>query len=192
MTEHSSRLELIDKVACTFRANGFHGTTMSMISERTGLGRSSIYHYFGQGKLEMAQRSLDTIDASICVMRDTVIASDITLWSKWKMIEDMLRKHYQGGQLGCLLAVFAMEDVPDELRERTKVLFERWLDAMADLHRFRGAGDARARRSAQRDIAAIQGALVLSRAQSSSEPFDQALGEVGTAFSELLGNGDTR
>lgn len=183
--EAGPNADLVEAVARTFRANGYHGTTMSLISKRTGLGRSSLYHHFGRGKLEMAQRSLDQIDAFIGVIFAEVTAPKVSPPRKWETIEKMLRKHYQNGQLGCLLAVFALEDVPRELRARTKELFDRWIEAIANLYKASGIAGNDADRSARRDIAAIQGALILARAQTSNDPFDQAMREISTTLCDL-------
>ncbi len=185
MNDKDPHLDLTSEISRIFRANGFHGTTMSVISQRTGLGRSSIYHYFGRGKTEMAEQSLDRINMFIDVMAATATAPDVPLQAKWRTIEGMLRKHYEDGQLGCLLAVFALEELPAELHARTKLLFDHWLDAMAELYRSGGLAGADADRSAQRDIAALQGALILSRAKSSVDPFGSALAEIGAKISEL-------
>lgn len=178
-----SRFELVEEISHVFRANGYFGTTMSVISARTGLGRSSIYHHFGNGKLEMAQSSLDLIEAFIATMERVAQAEDVSLTERWTSIERMLRTHYRDGELGCLLAIFALEDVPGELRDRTKSLLDSWLVVMARLHRSAGTSGLDVPRCAQRDVAAIQGGLVLSRGQSSNKPFDQALQCVAERFS---------
>lgn len=175
--------ELVEEISHLFRVNGYFGTTMSVISGRTGLGRSSIYHHFADGKLEMAQNSLDLIEAFIATMERVAQAEDVALTERWALIERMLRTHYRDGELGCLLAIFALEDVPGELRDRTKALLDSWLIVMARLHRSAGASDLDGPRCAQRDVAAIQGGLVLSRGQSSNKPFDQALLCVAEGFS---------
>lgn len=188
MGEPSQYRQIIDEVARIFRANGFHGTTMSVVSERTGLGRSSIYHHFGRGKLEMAQRSLDVVETFIAAMEATVKDPATSAQARWERVAEMLRRYYEDGQLGCLLAVFSLEDVPDELRERTKALFDRWLAAMAVLCNRDGCEDADAERFALRAVMVIQGGLVLSRAQSSGAAFEQGLAEVASAVSSLRGS----
>lgn len=86
---------------------------MSIISARTGLGRSSIYHHFANGKQEMAHRSLDAVEAFIGAVGEIARDGSSSPLRRWQAIEAMLRQHYQGGLLGCLLGVFALEDVPD-------------------------------------------------------------------------------
>jgi AcrR family transcriptional regulator len=38
-----------------FRQFGYDGVTLSKISQATGLGKASLYHYFPGGKAEMAE-----------------------------------------------------------------------------------------------------------------------------------------
>ena len=45
-----------------FRREGFDGASMSSIARATGLGRSSLYHYFPGGKHEMALTVLDHLE----------------------------------------------------------------------------------------------------------------------------------
>lgn len=182
MTMDEGQLDLVGKVARTFRENGFHGTTMSIISDRTGLGRSSIYHHFGRGKLEMAHRSLEAIDGIITSIRVTTSSPTLSPGNKWNAVRAMLHKHYEGGLLGCLLAVFTSEEVPDELRDRTGQLFDAWSDATAELYRIAGCREKDALLYAQRDLSLIQGGLVLSRAQRSSTPFEAALDDITEAL----------
>ena len=177
--EHRGRQsDIVEDVARLFRANGYHGTTMSVVSERTGLGRSSIYHHFGRGKLEMAQRSLDVVDAFLLKIEATINEADNPAGARWDRIREMLRQYYEDGQLGCLLAVFALEDVPGELRVRTKALFDRWIAGMAALSAQGGSDKADAERFGLCAVMVIQGGLVLARARSSRAPFEQALSEV--------------
>lgn len=182
MKEVEAHGDLVEEVARTFRANGYHGTTLSIVSDRTGLGRSSIYHHFGRGKLEMAQRSLDAIERFIGTLGETASATHLSSREKWEMMRAMLHKHYEGGMLGCLLAVFALEDVPDDLRARTKKLFESWIGATAELYRVGDVGSLDALAIAERHVAFIQGALVLSRAQDDPAPFEQAMTDIAEAL----------
>ena len=184
MTKIATNNDLTEQVGRIFRMNGYRGSTMSIISEQTGLGRSSLYHYFGNGKSEMAHRSLDAIEAFIQTVRETARDAHMSPQRKWQAIEAMLRNHYQGGLLGCLLAVFALEDVPGELRERTKRLFESWIDAAAELYAADGITQKLARTFAQRDITLIQGALILSQAIRSPAPFDQTMHNISQAIGE--------
>ena len=46
--------EVLDRLAQAFRENGYDGASIARLSEATGLGKASLYHYFKGGKQEMA------------------------------------------------------------------------------------------------------------------------------------------
>ena len=54
----SSRKRVLDQLIALFRRAGYDGVSISRISEATGLGRPSLYHYFPGGKDEMAHAVL--------------------------------------------------------------------------------------------------------------------------------------
>lgn len=173
-----SKLDLTIEITGLFRQLGYAGTTMSGVTQVTGLGRSSLYHHFGGGKRQMADYALDLVDDFIRRMAD-VVAEEADPRDAWSAIERMLRDHYRDGRLGCLLAVFALEEVPAELRNRTRLLLVAWTTVMADLHRRSGRNMTQALDLARSDLIAIQGSLILSRGLSDEEPFDRAIDGLG-------------
>lgn len=44
------RAEAVRRLVKTFRQSGYEGTTLSQISQATGLGKASLYHHFPNGK----------------------------------------------------------------------------------------------------------------------------------------------
>ena len=50
--------EVLSRLFGVFRTYGYEGATLARISESTGLGRASLYHYFPGGKDEMAREVL--------------------------------------------------------------------------------------------------------------------------------------
>ena len=134
----------------------------------------------------MAQRSLNAIESFIANIGEATRVVQMTPQQKWDRVREMLHKHYQGGLLGCLLAIFSLEDVPDDLAERTKTLFGRWIAVTAELYQAEGVTEEEAKAFAQLDITLIQGALVLSRAQRQSEPFDEAMDNIEQSISERI------
>ena len=59
----ASRDEVVDRLLTAFRRKGYDGASLADLSAATGLGRSSLYHYFPGGKEEMARAVLDRADA---------------------------------------------------------------------------------------------------------------------------------
>jgi AcrR family transcriptional regulator len=58
-----SRDEVLGILLRIFRAEGYDGASLAVLSEATGLGKSSLYHYFPGGKEDMANQVLDKVDA---------------------------------------------------------------------------------------------------------------------------------
>ena len=57
-----TRETVVAKLIEVFFEYGFDGASLSIISERTGLQRASLYHHFPGGKEEMARAVLETSD----------------------------------------------------------------------------------------------------------------------------------
>src|SRR5215216_2499764 len=57
------RTDLLPLLAEVFRAHGYDGATLALISEATGLGKGSLYHFFPGGKAQMASEVLAEIDS---------------------------------------------------------------------------------------------------------------------------------
>ena len=49
-----SKEAVIKQLSAVFRTHGYDGTTLSLLSEATGLVKASLYHYFPKGKQDMA------------------------------------------------------------------------------------------------------------------------------------------
>ncbi|MGH7707418.1 MAG: TetR/AcrR family transcriptional regulator [Vulcanimicrobiaceae bacterium] len=158
-----------------FRENGFSGTSLSHITEATGLGRGSLYHFFPGGKAEMAEAVLDEITAWF---RDHVFeplrrASDPM--AAISTMFDAVDAYFQSGRRICLVGAFVVSDVRDQFAERLRDYFERWRDELA-------AAFVRAKRSrsiaidlADDVVGGIQGALILARALDEPRIFTRAI-----------------
>ncbi|HYZ15520.1 MAG TPA: helix-turn-helix domain-containing protein, partial [Candidatus Acidoferrum sp.] len=57
--------DAVERLFTVFRDQGYAGASISQIAEATGLGRSSLYHYFPGGKEDMALAVLEHVEASM-------------------------------------------------------------------------------------------------------------------------------
>ena len=57
--------EIVDRLFAVFRDRGFEGASLADLSRATGLGKSSLYHHFPEGKEQMAQAVLERATAVI-------------------------------------------------------------------------------------------------------------------------------
>src|SRR5688572_22040404 len=58
----AERADILPTLGELFREHGYEGASLTLISQRTGLGKGSLYHFFPGGKQEMAAAVLAEID----------------------------------------------------------------------------------------------------------------------------------
>ena len=173
----TARDDILAALAEVFRAHGYEGATLALISEATGLGKGSLYNFFPGGKEQMANEVLAAIDRWFNEKIYTPLrsASDPA-----KGITDMYAAtsdHFRSGQRVCLVGVVALGASRDLFGDKVRVYFAGWVDALAAALRRLGHDKTEARRKSEHAVLEIQGALVLARAFDDSKVFSRALRE---------------
>lgn len=176
-TTDAARGDILASLAEVFRAHGYEGTTLALISEATGLGKGSLYNFFPGGKEQMADEVLASIDRWFVgnIYKPLRAASDPA-----KGIADMYAAtdaYFRSGQRVCLVGVVALGASRDLFAEKVKVYFAGWVDALAAALRRHGDDKNIARRKAEHAVLEIQGALVLARAFDDAKVFSRSLRE---------------
>jgi AcrR family transcriptional regulator len=151
---------------------GLQETSFSEVLELTGAPRGSIYHHFPDGKDELVAAAVDLAGAHAISLIDgsgADSALEITQHFLGMWREVLVRSNYTAG---CsVLAVTIATDSPDLLAHAATV-FRSWRLRLADLLAAGGLDEADAARFAAILIASSEGAVVLSRAEQSMEPFE--------------------
>ncbi|CCD97907.1 TetR/AcrR family transcriptional regulator [Bradyrhizobium sp. STM 3809] len=169
------RDDVIPLIAEVFREHGFEGSSLSRITESTGLGKGSLYHFFPGGKDEMARAVLAHVDGWFereiyTPLRDA--APDGAIAQMWRGVDD----YFRSGRRVCLVGAFALDDTRDRFAAVIASYFTRWIDALRDALVRGGWPAAQAADAAEEVVAGIQGALVLARATNDTAVFGRALG----------------
>jgi AcrR family transcriptional regulator len=151
---------------------GLQATSFSEVLEATGAPRGSIYHHFPDGKDQLVAAAIDAAGDRAVAFLDRyegasvaeITAGFLGLWR-----EVLVRS---GFRAGCaVLAVTVATDSPD-LLDRAAGIFRRWRGRLADLFEKAGLDAHAAARLAATLVASSEGAVVMSRAEQSLEPFD--------------------
>jgi TetR/AcrR family transcriptional regulator, lmrAB and yxaGH operons repressor len=174
----AERSDIVPILAEIFRENGFEGASLALISEKTGLGKGSLYHFFPGGKEEMAAAVLTDIDAWF---EKNIYQPLRELVDPRRSIADMCRSvvdYFHSGRRVCLVGVFALDNVRDRFAEKIRNYFAAWTEALAGALERAECVPATARHRAEEAIANIQGALVLSRALNDTTVFERALARI--------------
>lgn len=171
----ASKDEIVDRLFTVFRDRGFDGASLADLSRATGLGKSSLYHYFPQGKEQMAEavldRALALIDAAILGTAEAPESLNVRV----RKIVATLEQIYGGGRTSCVLGHLATAAVGSVARQRLQDAFAHWINAIAKLAGDGGMPPTRAHRFAEDWIARLQGALTLQAATGNVAPFDRAM-----------------
>jgi len=173
----TERAELLIQLSEVFRAHGYEGATLALISQATGLGKGSLYNYFPGGKEQMAVEVLSAIDQWFV---DHIYKPLRTTSDSVKGIAEMFTavdNYFRSGQRVCLVGVIALGASRDIFSEKVKLYFAGWVDALATALRRLGDDKALARRKAEQAVLEIQGALVLARAFDDPKLFARAIEE---------------
>ncbi|MEW6436859.1 MAG: TetR/AcrR family transcriptional regulator [Pseudomonadota bacterium] len=168
------KADVVPLLAEVFRELGYEGATLSRITERTGLGKGSLYHFFPGGKEDMAAAVLADIDdwftRHIYQPLETgePRAAIAKMW-------DEIAAYFRSGRRICLIGAFALDATRDKFAAAIRVYFARWIDALASALRRGGLPPAAARAQAETIVLGIQGALVLARGLSDEAIFTRAV-----------------
>jgi AcrR family transcriptional regulator len=166
-----------------FRKYGYEGTTLSRISEATDLSRASLYHYFPQGKQQMALAVLDYANE---LFQNTVLSALRQKGEPHERLFNMIRGlgyFYRCGENACILGTFALGEARALFDTHISTAFESWINEIAEVLVEAGFEPARARRKAENIVVQIQGALVLARAFDDSAYFERTVQDLS---SELI------
>lgn len=173
--EISVRGDIIPILSELFREYGFAGTSLSEITNRTGLGKSSLYHYFPNGKNEMAEAVLDDIatwfEQNVFIHLREPNDSAKSIRAMFKSIDS----YFQSGNRICLVGAFALNETRDHFLQKVSGYFKEWIDALAFALKQAGYSHSQARIFAEEVVTSIQGALVLARSLDDPSTFTRTL-----------------
>ena len=173
-----ARRKMIESAVTLLAMRGLEGTAFSDVLERSGAPRGSIYHHFPGGKdqlvdaaIELAgDRALEVLDAVEGAPPVEVTSYFLELWRQVLTRSDL--------RAGCaVLAVTVATDSPDLLDHAAEV-FRAWRGRLAELYVAGGLDEDRARRLAITLVAASEGAVVVSRAERSLDPFEEVAAQL--------------
>jgi AcrR family transcriptional regulator len=172
----TDRAAAVPALAEAFREHGFEGASLAQLCEATGLGKGSLYNFFPGGKEEMAEAVLADVsawfNASVFGPLERATAGDTGATGA---MLDAVTGYFRSGQRVCLQGAFALGRERDRFADRIHGYFERWIASLETALRARGHDERQARAAAIETVAAIQGAIVLSRALGRPDVFSQVI-----------------
>src|SRR6266508_1299512 len=169
-----ARARMVRSAATLIRERGIHGTGLREVVAHSGGPRGSLGRFFPGGKTQLVTEAIDV--ALVDLFNDLGTLSEaetfpeaisviVTPWRRLLVDHDFAS--------GCPLAATICDaSENDSLRTHVSELLARWRAPVADAYTRFGAPQAEAEAHATVLMAALEGALILARAQRTIEPLD--------------------
>lgn len=173
-----TKSRMVDGAVRLLATQGLQGTSFADVLELTGAPRGSIYHHFPDGKDELlaaavdlaGSRALDAVDQWAGRAPAEVTEAFLGLWRA------LLER--SGLRAGCAVLAVTVSTGSPELLTHAASVFRSWRTRLAELLREGGLTDDDAAGFAATLVAASEGAVVVSRAEQSMEPFELVAGQL--------------
>lgn len=167
--------DLLGQLRSAFRAEGYEGASISHLQQASGLGRSSLYHRFPNGKHDMAVAVLqDTMTHFVEVIFGSS-QPESTPTEQINAVGHHLREFYQNGELPCLLETLSLGTPSDEVAGLICTGMQALIAALSAIAQQSGYAVQVADERATDAAAAIEGALVVARTINSPTVFDRTI-----------------
>jgi AcrR family transcriptional regulator len=170
-----SRDEVVARVANVFRASGFEGASLADISEATGLGKSSLYHYFPGGKDDMAVAVLERVDVWMNARVLGPLRAGGSPRARLRAMLQTLDNYYAGGREACILGNLVVGESREKFQAYLAEAFRGWIAALRALAVESGLGAREAQDRAEDAVVRIEGALIVAGGLHDPAPFKRAL-----------------
>jgi TetR/AcrR family transcriptional regulator, lmrAB and yxaGH operons repressor len=158
-----------------FRQYGYDGATLSKISEKTGLGKASLYHHFPGGKDEMVSTVLNSFEEWLEQNILQVLCSEGDALTRLSKMCDRLSELYEGGEQPCLFAILLMGSARDVFHAKIQSLLCTWIHAIASVLIEAGLDKKQAQERGEDAVITIQGALILVHGLGDRTPFQRVI-----------------
>lgn len=173
----ATKAEVLDRIMESFRKHGYDGASLATISERTGLGKSSLYHHFPGGKEQMALEVLAHLNVGL---RKTfqAVEDEPHPQKQLDLMLDAIDAFYEGGRKACLLERLGASVDRARFHAPLRATFTGWMSVLANICRAAGLSAGAAQRRAEGAIVRIEGALVVSAGTGDPSVFGRTLDEL--------------
>ena len=175
-----ARQRMIVSAALLMRERGVEATSFSAVLAHSGAPRGSIYHHFPGGKAQLVEEATryggDFIAAGLAaaLAEEDPVGAVQRFCQSWRKV--LSESDFAAG---CPVVAATLEgERTPAAREAAGAAFERWEELLMEAFERHGIAAARAASLATLAIAAIEGAIVVARAQRSSAPLERVMGEL--------------
>ncbi|WP_067151618.1 TetR/AcrR family transcriptional regulator [Pseudotamlana agarivorans] len=171
--------ELIISLSKIFRTQGYEGTSLSDLSNITGLKKASLYHRFPNGKKEMAESVLIHIGKWVADNIFNVLNKEgDPAEDRLKNALFQIRELYNGGLDSCLFKVLSTQNGMDLFGQSITNGMNEWLKAFKHFGLSINLSEHLAEEKALQTLIDIQGSLLVSKGLQDTTVFENTLKQI--------------
>ena len=178
-----SREQVVERLTRVLRRFGYDGASLAELSKATGLGKSSLYHYFPAGKDDMVRAVLEHLESELKETLFDPLRVQGPVRERLERMVETLDEYYRGGREACVLGNLVLGTSRTRFRRQLASIFDQWIDALAAALVDGGVPARVARERAEDAVVRIEGALILAGAMNDVAYFGRGLKQLP---SELL------
>jgi AcrR family transcriptional regulator len=168
-----SRDRLLDSAVDLLQRQGYYGTGLNELLERSEAPRGSLYHYFPGGKEQIGAEAIERAGGQVAAAVVHLLRAKPSVADAVEALAGLLAAGLEasGFERGCPVATTALEVATrsEPIRVAVQASFESWLAPLRERLEATGWPREEAARRADLIIAALEGALVLARARQDAD-----------------------
>ena len=172
---------MVQSTADLLREYGASATSIDRVLAHSGAPRGSVYHHFPGGRAQLLDEALSLAGELMAGVIDQAIQSDDPVraidafFALWR--DRLLESRFRAGCPVVAVAVETNDEAP-ELARSAGAVFSAWQEAFTAMFRRHHLPADRSSRLAALVVAAEEGAVVMCRAQQSTEPIEAVAAEI--------------
>lgn len=168
-----SKEELSRRMRQVFRAHGYEGASMQALADSAGMSKAALYHFFPDGKGEMASAVLDDLKQWVLDHILQPLREEGSPRERLERLSESLGRLYESGEQPCLMGLFSSGEALALFRTRLQNSFRTLIQTVSAVLMDAGLPRRMADQRAEDLVIRIQGALVLCRAFDDIGPFSR-------------------
>jgi TetR/AcrR family transcriptional repressor of lmrAB and yxaGH operons len=165
----ASMLELIQR-------QGYSGTGLNTVVQHSGAPKGSLYFHFPDGKEALGEKAVELAAGQFAALlaESAPEPPGVAVRRAIDVLAQMLEE--SGFELGCPVSVVTLEmgAHSERLRAACADAFAAWIEPLTARLVGDGRGEDDARKLATAIVCMVEGAVIVSRAQRSTEPLTSA------------------
>ena len=173
-----TKARLVEKTAALIAVQGYHATGLNQITRDSGTPMGSLYYHFRGGKDELVTTAMQASGDVITQAMQQIFAATNDLPSAIRSVVRLLGEQLETSAftMGCPIATVTLETAAqnDTIQATSQSIYRTWQAQIAAFLVKLGYPQQQAIATALFSLVVIEGGLLLSRAERSTQPLEEA------------------